>query len=386
MHDVNGAIPQHTILVVDDTRENLEVIGGVLQGSNYRVRVANSGQRALKVAVGEPRPDLILLDVMMPDMDGYAVIVALQGDPATSDIPVIFVTSMDSDQDEEYGLNLGAVDYVTKPIRPAILLARVHTQLELKQARDILKNQNQWLEEEISRRMTENELIKDASLNALAMLTEARDQETGCHLHRTQTYLVLLMEQLQHHSRFADGLSKEQQTLIAKASPLHDIGKVGIPDSILLKPARLTIEEFEIMKTHSKIGADAIAGAIQKVMQVHPDAQALTRNRHSLAYLEVARQIAMHHHERWDGTGYPSGLSGDDIPMSARLMALVDVFDALTCKRPYKEPFPMELAISIISEDRGKQFDPDVVDAFMAAKERFIDIAVQFSDNRQCSQ
>jgi len=366
--------------VVDDTRENLEVIGGVLQGKGYRVRVANSGQRALKAATSEPRPDLILLDVMMPEMDGYTVIRELQANPETSGIPVIFVTAMDSDQDEEFGLNLGAVDYVAKPIRPAILLARVHAHLELKQARDRLQNQNQWLESEINHRMAENELIKDVTINALALLAEARDLETGYHLQRTQTYLILLMKHLQNHPRFRDGLSQEQQTLIAKAATLHDIGKVGIPDSILLKPARLTPEEYEVMKTHSTIGGNALAHAIKKVLDAHPDEQQLALNRSSLNFLETARQIALYHHEHWSGGGYPEGLAGEAIPMSARLMALVDVFDALSCKRPYKEPFPMEKTVAIITEERGRQFDPDVVDAFLAVKDSFVEIAKRFED------
>ena len=368
-----------TILVVDDIRENLEVIGGVLQ-SDYRVRVANSGQRAVKAAAKEPRPDLILLDVMMPEMDGYAVLRELKANPATKEIPVIFVTAMDSDQDEEFGLSLGAVDYVTKPIRPAILLARAQTQLELKESRDRLQNQNQWLEEEIRRRMAENELIKDVTLYALASLAEVRDQETGYHLHRTQTYLVLLMEHLKNHPRFQADLTELDRQLIAKAAPLHDIGKVGIPDEILLKPSRLTPEEFDIMKTHSQIGGDALLKATQRVLESHPDDQKDVEDHGSLAFLDIARKIALYHHERWDGNGYPEHLAGEAIPVAARLMALVDVFDALSCKRPYKEPFPMEETIAIICEERGKQFDPDVVDAFVVLQDQFIAIANEFAN------
>ncbi|EAT14807.1 two-component system response regulator [Desulfuromonas acetoxidans] len=371
-----------TILVVDDIRENLEVIGGVLQ-SDYRVRVANSGQRAIKAAASEPRPDLILLDVMMPEMDGYAVLRELKANPATKEIPVIFVTAMDSDQDEEFGLALGAVDYVTKPIRPAILLARAQTQLELKESRDRLQNQNTWLEEEVRRRMAENELIKDVTLYALASLAEVRDQETGYHLQRTQTYLVLIMEQLKDHPRFQAELSESDRQLIAKAAPLHDIGKVGIPDEILLKPARLTPDEFEIMKTHSKIGGDALAKAAQRVLDAHPDDKKDAESQGSLIFLDIACKIAMHHHERWDGTGYPDNLAGEDIPIPARLMTLVDVFDALSCKRPYKEPFPMEETIAIIREERGKQFDPDVVDAFVVLQDQFVAIANEFANTEE---
>ena len=377
--DSQAGSTMKTVLVVDDTRENLEVIGSILQGE-YRVRVANSGPRALRVAGSKPRPDLILLDVMMPDMDGYTVIRELRANPVTSDIPVIFVTAMDSDQDEEFGLSLGAVDYVAKPIRPAILLARVRAQLELKQARDRLQDQNQWLETEIRHRMAENELIKDVTLNALASLAEARDLETGYHLHRTQTYLVMLMEQLKDHPRFASTLTREQLMVIAKAAPLHDIGKVGIPDQVLLKPARLTPYEFEIMKTHSKIGGDALSQAIGRVLEAHQDDQVMVENRRSLAFLETARQIALYHHEHWDGNGYPEKLAGEEIPAVARLMALVDVFDALTCKRHYKEPFAMDKTVAIITEERGRQFDPDIVDAFLALQDHFAEIARRFAD------
>lgn len=368
---------QHTILVIDDTKENLTVIGELLQPF-YRVRVANSGLRGIKAASSEPRPDLILLDVMMPEMDGYSVIKVLRENPETNNIPVIFVTAMDADQDEELGLSLGAVDYLTKPIRPSILLARVHTHLELKQARDRLKDQNGYLESEISRRMQENELIKDVSLNALALLAEKRDNETGNHLHRTQTYIEVLMDQLATHPRFEASLQPPMRALIAKAAPLHDIGKVGIPDQILLKPGKLTIEEFEVMKTHSTIGATAITQAIARVT-LNTGTPNSTQS--PLQFLEIARQIALHHHEKWNGQGYPDGLSGNNIPMPARLMALADVFDALTCKRHYKEAFSIHKARDILIEGRGQHFDPDIVDAYLAREAQFIDIAERYADH-----
>lgn len=368
---------QHTILVIDDTKENLTVIGELLQPF-YRVRVANSGARGLKAASTHPRPDLILLDVMMPEMDGYAVIKALRENPETSSIPVIFVTAMDGDQDEERGLSLGAVDYITKPIRPSILLARVRTHLELKQSRDWLKGQNGYLENEISKRMQENDLIKDVSLNALALLAEKRDNETGNHLHRTQTYIEALMTELAEHPRFAAGLQEPMRTLIAKAAPLHDIGKVGIPDDILLKPAKLTPDEFEIMKQHSAIGANAITEAIRRV--IHSTGAQIDNAHSPLQFLEVARQIAMHHHEKWNGQGYPGGLVGDAIPLPARLMALADVFDALTCRRHYKEAFPVERARSILVEGKNVHFDPDIVAAYLKIEDHFVDIAHRFAD------
>ncbi|MFZ3220127.1 MAG: response regulator, partial [Rhodoferax sp.] len=263
---------QATVLVVDDTKENLTVIGQLLR-PYFHVRVANSGQRALQVVETTPQPDLILLDVMMPQMNGHQVLEALRAHEHLRHIPVIFVTAMDADEDEERGLALGAVDYVTKPVKPALLLARVRAQLELKKARDWLRDQNAFLDAEVRRRMAENELIKDFSLLAMATLAEKRDNETGNHLRRTQAYIEALMERLKNHPRFHDALATEdQRQRIAKAAPLHDIGKVGIPDAILLKPGRLTPDEFEIMKTHAAIGAQAIGEAMQRVQDPPPAA------------------------------------------------------------------------------------------------------------------
>ena len=368
-----------TILVVDDTRDNLTVIGGLLE-SAYRVRIANSGERALKVAATEPRPDLILLDIMMPGMDGYQTLEKLKEDPLTREIPVIFVTAMNADEDEEIGLRLGAVDYVTKPIRPAILLARVRTQLELKAARDRLSDENHTLEGEVRKRTRELELIKDVSMQALATLAEKRDNETGNHLIRTRTYIELLMQDLSLLPRFAPLLTPRRRELIAKAAPLHDIGKVGIPDHILLKPGRLTPEEFEIMKTHASIGADALTEAIERVLAARQTESQEDEDHYALGFLELAREIAGGHHEKWDGSGYPKGLAGDDIPLSARLMALADVFDALICKRHYKAAFSLEETTSIIRQGRAVHFDPDIVDVFLKHVESFAAIAERHSD------
>ncbi len=385
---------KQTVLVVDDTPENLTVLGELLQ-PKYRVRVANSGKRALQVAASEPRPDLILLDVMMPEMDGYTVIRALRDSAETRDIPVIFVTAMDADDDEERGLALGAVDYITKPIRPAIVLARVNAHLELKLARDHLQHQNNWLESEIARRMHDNQLMQDVSIRALASLAEARDMETGQHIRRTQAYVEVLVAQLRDHPRFADFLTDSMAHMVGKAAPLHDIGKVGIPDSILLKPARLSVDEFEIMKTHSAIGGDAIDLALRgelsdadfQILQQHCflGCKALTSavsefENAPLAFLAVSKEIAMWHHEKWDGSGYPDGLVGDAIPIPARLMALADVFDALASRRIYKAAMPFDEAVELVSQGAGKHFDPDVVTAFLANLERFRDILERFAD------
>lgn len=370
------------VLVVDDTPENLVVIGELLR-PHYRVRVANSGQRALQIATTAPVPHLILLDVMMPGMDGYAVLEHLYANPLTKDIPVIFVTAMDADEDETRGLELGAVDYITKPIRPAILLARVHAHLELKVARDRMSDQNRFLESEIARRMEENELIKEAALHALASLAEARDPETGNHLRRVQAYVQALAQRLRLSPRYADQLDDARISQIARAAPLHDIGKVGIPDSVLLKPGKLTAEEFNVMKAHPRIGGEAISEAMRRVASDHALSGATETGGSLWAFLETARQIAYGHHEKWDGSGYPQGLAGEAIPLSARLMALADVYDALINRRVYKEAFPIEEAMRILREGRGTHFDPDILDAFLEIEDEFRGIASRYADGAE---
>lgn len=357
---------QPNILIVDDVPENLSVLGELLQPT-YRVRAANSGARALQIANSPPPPDLILLDVMMPGMDGYQVLRELRDNATTRDIPVIFVTAMDGTDDEEKGLDLGAVDYITKPIRPAIVLARVRAQLELKRARDILSDHNAYLEQEVARCMAENQLIQEVSIHALAHLAETRDPETGNHLRRTQEYVRTLARGLKHHPRFSHYLDERTIGQLAQSAPLHDIGKVGIPDHILLKPGKLTPEEWAIMKTHAEIGAEAIA-------------QAIADSARPVEFLQIAQEIARGHHEKWDGSGYPRGLAGDGIPISARLMALADVFDALICARVYKPPMPYEEAYSIIVSGSGTHFDPDVVDAFIREFDTFKRIADNYAE------
>ncbi len=350
------------VLAVDDIPENLGLLGELLQDAGYRVKAASSGGAALRVAAREPHPDLILLDVMMPEMDGYEVLQHLREDPKTREIPVIFLTAMDDAEDEERGLELGAADYITKPIRPALVLARVRTQLEAKQARDWLKDRNALLGAEVDRRMQENEMIQTASIRALAHLAEIRDSETGNHILRTQAYVHLLATRLKGHPRFAATLSNRYIELVSRSAPLHDIGKVGIPDSILLKPGKLTPEEWEIMKTHAQLGAEAIAMAERDMNE-------------PLEFLALAKEIAHWHHERWDGSGYPDGLKGDEIPLSARLMALADVFDALINRRVYKAAMSFPEVRDIIAADRGRHFDPDLTDAFLGAYEELVGIA-----------
>jgi putative two-component system response regulator len=356
-----------TILIVDDAPENLTVLSELLQ-PRYRVRAATSGEKALRIAGTDPRPDLILLDVMMPEMDGHEVFARLRADPLTRAIPVIFITAMDSTEAELSGLEMGAVDYIAKPIVPPIVLARVHTQLELKQARDRLSDQNAWLEAEIQRRMSENLLVQNVSIHALARLAETRDPETGNHLHRTQGYVRTLALRLRNHPRFSAYLDDQIVDSMAKSAPLHDIGKVGIPDHILQKPGKLTPEEWVIMKTHAKLGSEALE-------QAERDAEKPVK------FLTLAKEIAHWHHEYWNGSGYPDGLAGDAIPVSARLMTIADVFDALISRRVYKPPIPFPEAREIIAKGRGSQFDPDMVDNFLAGYGDFVAIAKRYSDN-----
>ena len=366
------------ILIVDDTPQNLTVLGELLRPL-YQVRAATSGEIALRVAHASPRPDLILLDIMMPGMDGRDVLRRLRESDDTKDIPVIFITAMSSSEDEEVGLDLGAVDYITKPFHPPVVLARVHTQLELKQARDRLADQNNWLEREVARRMRENVLIQDLSLKALAILAETRDMETGYHITRTQIYVEILAKQLVDHPRFREALAGKAFDMIVKAAPLHDVGKIGIPDAVLLKPGRLDGDEFAIMKTHPAIGPDAIAKAMSEATAMVDEVTA-EESAGALTFMQIAKEIALTHHEKWDGSGYPAGLAGDAIPVAGRLMALADVFDALTARRVYKPPMPIEQAHQILLEGRGTHFDPDVVDAYLNCRERFAETAARYAD------
>src|SRR5262249_19293725 len=355
-----------TILIVDDTPDNLSLMTGILKG-DYRTKVANNGERALQIASTLPLPDLILLDIMMPGIDGYEVCRRLKADQATLEIPVIFLTAKAEVEDEQKGFEIGCVDYITKPISPPIVLARVKTHLLLKSARDFLKDQNAYREEEVARRTREVQVIQDVTIAAMGSLAETRDNETGNHIRRTQNYVKVLAAKLKENPKFAAALDAATIEMYYKSAPLHDIGKVGIPDSILLKPGKLTPEEFEIMKTHTTLGRDAILAAEKSL-----DAPS--------SFLRYAREIAYSHQEKWDGSGYPEGMVGPLIPLSARLMAVADVYDALISKRVYKPAMPHEKAVQIIREGRGKHFDPDIVDTFLEIADEFRTIAAAFQD------
>ena len=261
-------------------------------------------------------------------------------------------------------------DYITKPIRPALVLARVDTQLKLKAAADFLRDHNDYLEQEVQRRTREVVAIQDVAIQAMASLAETRDNETGNHIRRTQHYVKVLAEHLQDHPRFRHFLSVATIELLFKSAPLHDIGKVGIPDHILLKPGRFSAEEFEIMKSHTTLGRDAIQRA-EDQLGIRAE------------FLSLAKEIAYSHQEKWDGSGYPQGLVADAIPISARLMAVADVYDALISRRVYKAGMPHEQAVEIITQGRGSHFDPDICDAFLACCEQFQEIAQRFADTDQ---
>lgn len=360
------ATAKATVLVVDDSPDSLTLMSGLLKDT-YRVKVATHGDTGLKVAWSAQPPDLILLDIMMPDVDGYEVCRQLKANPASQGIPVIFLTAKSDAEDEQIGLSLGAVDYITKPISPAILLARVATQLALKASADFLRDKNDFLEQEVARRTQELSDAQDVTILAMTSLAETRDSDTGNHIRRTQHYVKALAEALIAHPRFADKLSTQIINVLFKSAPLHDIGKVGIPDRILLKPSSLSVEEFDIMKTHTTLGFEAIEQAEKTLGTQVP-------------FLQMAKEIALSHQEKWDGSGYPQGLKGDAIPMSARLMAVADVYDALISQRVYKPALPHDRAVQIVFQGRGSHFDPDMVDAFIGIQDEFNDIAQRFKD------
>lgn len=335
------------LLIVDDTPQNLELLTGILK-PDYRIKVATSGIKALQIVKQDPKPDLILLDIMMPDLDGYEVCRIIKRDRATKHIPIIFVTAKISAEDEIKGLDLGAADYLTKPISPEIAKQRIKTHLALYQ-------QNKALYFLVKQKTEEIELGKRELLETLGKAAEFKDNETGMHVIRVSKYCRVLAEAL--------GLPLEQVDLIQDAAPMHDIGKIGIPDHILLKPGKLDINEWEVMKKHVEYGIEI-----------------LTTSGSKSELVEVAATIASSHHEKWDGSGYPLGLSGEDIPIEGRIVALADVFDALTAERPYKNAWSTQDAAQLIVRESGSHFDPAIVAVFQKQFEQFVVIQERYQD------
>ncbi|UVE18368.1 two-component system response regulator [Pseudomonas sp. LS44] len=368
MSDMLDRPEQEVILVVDDVPDNLELMSELLL-NYYRVKVANSGANALRIAELHPQPDLVLLDVMMPGMDGYEVCRRLKANPATQDIPVIFLTARSELADEQHGFDLGASDYITKPISPPILLARVRAQLQLKAAADYLRDKSEYLELEVRRRTRELQNLHDATLEAMAQLADTRDNPCGQHLTRIELYMRVLAAALARQvPALTEAFSEEYIGLLGKSALLHDIGKLAIPDRILLSPAPLAGADLELMHSHTRAGRDAIERAERKLGG-------------SASYLTLAKEIAYSHHERWDGGGFPEGLRGEQIPLAARLMALADCYDELTSRHPYRPSLSADEATAQVSAASGTHFDPQVVLAFLEVAATFALIAERHADN-----
>ncbi len=349
---MENGLGKQTILVVDDMSENIDVLDGILR-DDYNIKVALNGEKALRIALSKSPPDLILLDIMMPDMDGYEVCRRLKENRDTRKIPIIFVTAMGEVENETEGFRLGAVDYITKPVNRHVVQARVKTQLAL-------YDQNRVLEEKVQERTIQLkkalDRISEASLDTIYRLSTAaeyKDEDTGAHVKRMSHYAQAVTSCM--------GLGENVALRILYAAPMHDVGKIGIPDRIILKPGKLDEEEWKIIKQHTTIGGRILKGA-------------------EAGYLKLAEIVALTHHEKWDGSGYPNGLKGKEIPLVGQITAIADVFDALTTKRPYKDPFSLEKAFGIIKEGRGAHFSPEVVDAFFSIKDEILSIKEKYQD------
>jgi putative two-component system response regulator len=342
------------ILLVDDSSVNLKIARNILMGL-YDVFTVPSAEKMYRF-LENVLPDMILLDVLMPDIDGYEAIRHIKADPRTRDIPVIFLTSKSGDGSELEGLSLGAVDYVLKPFTPQLLLKRVEIHMCLESQREELKFINANLERLVEAKTSSIMALQNTILTTVSHLVENRDDVTGKHVERVAQFLRLFVEEMLGRDVYTEAQDWDLELLL-QSSQLHDVGKISIHDHILLKPDKLTPEEFEIMKQHAKFG-EAIIDKIQQ-------------NASESAFLTHAKIMAGTHHEKWNGSGYPRGLAGQDIPLQGRLMAFVDVYDALTSERPYKKAFPHEQAVDIIVQDCGTHFDPNLAEIFQTAAWRF---------------
>lgn len=349
---------KNRILVVDDAAENLDIVVHTL-GETYDIIVAKDGLTAVKLAETE-RPDLILLDIIMPGKNGYDVCRELKADKQTKTIPIIFLTGMDGSESKKQGFDLGAVDYITKPFEVEELKARVSNHLFVKTAQDTLRRQKEILEMKVAERTFElNETTKKMeffSLEAVLRLSRAaeyRDDDTGNHVFRVGLYSAEIARDLK--------FSEENVKKLMWSAPMHDVGKIGIPDSILQKPGKLTAEEWTNMKNHTVMGAEILGGSSSEI-------------------IKMAEMLAQGHHEKWNGKGYPDGKAGEEIPFLCRIVALADVFDALTTERPYKKAFSLEKSFEIIKEESGGHFDPEIVDSFFRIRDKIIEIKEKYSD------
>lgn len=353
---MNTEISRQRVMIVDDTPANLGLLEDLLVANHFDVAAFPRGSMALVAAAKQP-PDLILLDIMMPEMDGYEVCKFLKADPLTRNIPVIFISALEDTESKLRAFTDGGVDYITKPLQQEEILARVKTHLKLREMQQELQRHNQDLENLVAEKIKEISDSQLATLVAISNLAEYRDKETGRHIERTSNYCRILAEELRKESAYSRIISDNFVHNITYAAPLHDIGKMGIPDHILNKPGKLTSEEFEIMKTHVTIGIETLS----RVLEKYP------KN----TFIRMGLDIAGTHHEKWDGTGYPYRLAGESIPLSGRIMALADVYDALSSRRVYKEGFTHEQTREIILDGKGKHFDPEIVEAFLRVEAEF---------------
>jgi len=359
-----------TIMVIDDNPDNLKLLQAMLQGNGYRPLTFPNGELALQAALRNP-PDLILLDIDMPIISGFEVCRRLKAETALKEIPVIFISALDETNDKVEAFAAGGQDYVTKPFQIEELYARVRTHLQLRKMQLALEKHNHHLQELVEEQVKEISDSQLATILALSKLSECRDEETGHHIERTQSFCEILTVCMRQNLRDTAVINDDFVTQIRRAAPLHDVGKVGIPDAILLKPGPLNHDEFEIMKTHTLIGAQALKAVADRYPKNN--------------FLNMGVCIARSHHERWDGSGYPDGLAGEAIPLAARIMTMADVYDALRSRRPYKEPFTHEQTCRIILEGDGRikpeHFDPLVLDAFKSVEAEFNRIRTSLTDS-----
>lgn len=355
------------VLIVDDTKVNIDILVEIL-GPLYDLSVAMNGETALALAKKNP-PDLILLDIMMPIMDGYTTLKAIKDDSNLTNIPVILISALSDVSNKTLGFQLGAVDYIVKPFNIEEVLARVNTHLTLALSKKALENQKDLLEFKVQERTKEILLTQQATIMSFATLAEYRDLETGAHIQRLKEHVEHLAKSLKRMNAYSDILTDAYIDVLVQSSPLHDIGKVGVPDAILKKQGKLTPEEYEAIKLHTLYGFQAIESVEKQLGE--------------LPFLHLAKEVALTHHERYDGRGYPYGLKGESIPLSGRILALADVYDALVSKRVYKPPFSHQKSVSIILEGAGTQFDPLVVEAFMAVIEDIRKTAYAQADSEE---
>lgn len=346
----------YQIMIIDDTPANLKLLDELLRSNGYSVCAFPRGDMALR-AMAQNLPDLILLDINMPGMNGYEVCEKIKADPVTSDVPVIFISALNESWDKVRAFSIGAVDYVQKPFQFEEVLARVKTHLRIQHLQNQLKDNNNHLEERVKSQVKALAEAQLATIVALAKLAESRDDETGHHLERVQFFSRTLADRLLRMGAYNEQMNCNFTENIYYACSLHDIGKVGIPDHILMKPGRLTAQEFEIMKTHTLIGYETLTSVYEK----YPNNQ----------LIQMGISIARSHHEHWNGRGYPDGRAGEDIPLSARIMSIVDVYDALRSERCYKPAITHEASVDIITAGSGSQFDPVIVQAFKDVEEEF---------------